>query len=319
MYHPSTRLLTILELLQARGRMSGLDLAKRLEVSPRSIRRYIAMLQDMGIPIEGERGRYGQYRLRPGYKLPPLMFDDEEVLAVTAGLLLVQRSGGLVESATAERALAKLDRVLPTPLRDQVTALQETLVLEVRPTSSSPVSYRLRVVTQGVQRHQRLWLKYLGLQGGVSERELDPYGVAQHSGFWYTVGYCHLRQALRAFRLDRIEAVQLLDITFEPPTHFDVLSYIQESFAHIPAAFSAEVLLKTTLDEARRATYPNLVTLEPTAAGIMMRCTTDNLSWLARVVAGFEFAWEVQTPAELTNALEAHAATILKQLGRLGS
>ena len=83
MYHPSTRLLTILELLQARGRMSGPELATRLEVSPRSVRRYVAMLQDMGIPIEGERGWYGQYRLRPGYKLPPLMFGDDEALAVT--------------------------------------------------------------------------------------------------------------------------------------------------------------------------------------------------------------------------------------------
>ena len=113
MYNPSTRLLTILELLQARGRMSGPELAARLEVSPRSVRRYVTMLQDMGIPVEGERGRFGQYRLRAGYKLPPLMFTDDEALAVVVGIEAARRSGLTGDGAAADTATSKVRRSLP--------------------------------------------------------------------------------------------------------------------------------------------------------------------------------------------------------------
>ena len=315
MYHPSTRLLTILELLQARGRMSGPELAGRLEVSPRSVRRYITMLQDMGIPIEGERGRYGQYRLRPGYKLPPLMFDDDEVIAVTAGLLLVRRSGGLVEPSTAERTLAKLNRVLPEGLREQVTALQETLVLDVPPGQTLPSSEQLAVLSQGVKARRRVWLRYLDEQGRTTERDFDPYGVVQLSGRWYAAGHCYLRQALRVFRLDRIDEVRLLEPSFRLPKGFDAHAYISRSVAMVPLAYSAEVLLKTSLAVAQNELYPNFVTLDDTPKGVVLRCTTDNLKWLARLIASFSFAWEVRAPPELEVALREHAVGILEQLG----
>jgi len=93
MYHPTTRVLTVLELLQSHRQMSGPKLAERLEVDVRSVRRYILMLQELGIPIEGERGRYGNYRLRRGFKMPPLMFTEEEALALTLGLLAAKRVG----------------------------------------------------------------------------------------------------------------------------------------------------------------------------------------------------------------------------------
>ena len=316
MYHPSTRLLTILELLQARGRMSGPDLATRLEVSPRSVRRYVAMLQDMGIPIEGERGRYGQYRLRPGYKLPPLMFDDDEALAVTAGLLLIQRSGGLVESSTTERTLAKLNRVLPERLREQVTALQETLVLDTPPKQALPGSEQLTILSQGARARRQVWLRYLDEQGSATERDFDPYGVVQRGGRWYTAGYCHLRQGLRVFRIDRIGEVRLLEPSFRPPEGFDVPSYVSRSVAMVPLAYSAEVVLKTSLRVAQSELYPNFVTLDDTPEGVIMRCTTDSLRWLARLVASFSFAWEVRGPPELEVALREHAAGILEQLGK---
>ncbi len=88
MYHPTTRVLTVLELLQSRQQLSGAELASRLEVDRRTVRRYVTMLQDLGIPVEGERGRHGGYRLRPGFKLPPLMFTEDEALALTLGLLV---------------------------------------------------------------------------------------------------------------------------------------------------------------------------------------------------------------------------------------
>src|SRR6266852_223212 len=127
MYHPTTRVLTVLELLQSHWQMSGPKLAERLEVDIRSVRRYITMLQELGIPIEAERGRYGTYRLRPGYKLPPLMFTEDEALAMTLGLLAARRLGLAVAAPAIEGALAKVDRVLPATLRERVQAVQEML------------------------------------------------------------------------------------------------------------------------------------------------------------------------------------------------
>jgi len=114
MYYPATRLLTVLELLQSRQRISGPELATRLEVDTRTVRRYIMMLQDLGVPVEAERGRYGSYRLRPGFKLPPLMFTDDEALALTLGLLAARKMGLTVAAPAVEGALAKIERVLPT-------------------------------------------------------------------------------------------------------------------------------------------------------------------------------------------------------------
>src|SRR6267154_2591198 len=131
MYHPTTRVLTVLELLQAHRQMSGPKLAERLEVDVRSVRRYIVMLQDLGIPIEAERGRYGTYRLLRGFKMPPMMFTEDEALALTLGLLAARRLGMTIAAPAVEGALAKIDRVLPESLRERVQALQETLVLDV--------------------------------------------------------------------------------------------------------------------------------------------------------------------------------------------
>ena len=138
MYHPTTRVLTVLELLQAHRQMSGPRLAERLEVDVRSVRRYITMLQDLGIPIEAERGRYGNYRLMRGFKLPPLMLTEDEALALTLGLLVAKRLGLTIAAPAVEGALAKIDRVLPEALRERVQAVQETLVLD----SISTDSYR---------------------------------------------------------------------------------------------------------------------------------------------------------------------------------
>src|SRR6476661_8459132 len=113
MYHPTTRVLAVLELLQSHRSLTGAALSERLEIDRRSVRRYIAMLQDMGIPIETQRGPHGGYRLRPGFKLPPLMFTEDEALAITLGLLAARRFGLTADALGIEGALAKVDRALP--------------------------------------------------------------------------------------------------------------------------------------------------------------------------------------------------------------
>src|SRR5260370_17118603 len=123
MYFPSTRVLTILELLQSRQQLSGPELAQRLEVNARTVRRYITMLQDLGFPVEAVRGRHGSYRLRPGFKLPPLIFTEDEALPLTLQLLVARQLVLTAAAPAVEAALAKIERVLPLALREQVQAL----------------------------------------------------------------------------------------------------------------------------------------------------------------------------------------------------
>ena len=128
-------------------------------------------------------------------------------------------------------------------------------------------------------------------------------------------GYCHLRQDLRVFRLDRIAEVRVLEPTFEPPEDLDVPAYVSHAVAMAPMTYTVEVLLKTSLTEAQRELYPNFVTLTPDTEGVILHCTTDNLAWMARVLAGLSFGWKVREPSELEKALREHATGILDQLG----
>src|SRR5918992_854692 len=128
----------MLELLQARGRMTGGELARRLEVGERTVRRYVAMLKEMGVPVEAERGRYGAYVLRPGFKLPPMMFTDEEALALALGLLSARRLGFSGVAPAVDGALAKVERVMPEALRGRVRMLEETVTLAVAPPATPP-------------------------------------------------------------------------------------------------------------------------------------------------------------------------------------
>jgi predicted DNA-binding transcriptional regulator YafY len=141
MYSPTTRLLTILELLQSHHQMSGSQLASRLEISKRTVRRYIVMLQDMGIPIEAERGPEGAYYLGRGYKLPPLMFNNTEAIALVLGLLVIDAFELPVEIAAIEGALAKIERVMPETLLDQVRALQAAITFSASPPPRSVAAW----------------------------------------------------------------------------------------------------------------------------------------------------------------------------------
>ena len=125
MSHPTTRVLAMLELLQARRQLSGAELAAGLGVDQRTVRRYALRLADLGIPVTAERGRYGGYRLLPGSRLPPLMLTDDEAAAVVIGLLAAERLGQPVVGIST--ALAKIQRVLPATLSERVAALRQTL------------------------------------------------------------------------------------------------------------------------------------------------------------------------------------------------
>lgn len=304
MYFPATRVLTVLELLQSHHQISGPELASRLEVDARTVRRYITMLQDLGVPVESGRGRYGSYRLRPGFKLPPMMFTDDEALALTLGLLAARKMGLTAAAPAVEGALAKIERVLPEILKERVRALQETLILDVREAVTSNLLNKIvSTISEAAQKRRAVWLHYQSYNGEITERMLDPYGLVYRSKFWYTVGYCHLREELRTFRLDRIQDIEMRTENFTRPEGFDCLTYVIQSIPKTPASWFVDVLLKTTLEEAQKMVSPALALLEQEAEGVAFRCYVDHLEWIAYILVGLHCDMVIREPHELQAAM----------------
>ncbi len=305
MYSPTTRLLTVLALLQSYKRMSGSEIARRLEVDPRTVRRYIVMLQDMGIPVEAERGPYGNYQLQRGYKLPPLMFTDTEAIALTLGLLAIRIYRFPVDVAAVEGALAKTERVMPEKLLYQARALQEAITFNVVPTSFQVDSADVVLLSSAVKQRQTVHLSYEAWGGSVTERDFDPYGIVFHDGYWYTSGYCHLRRDLRTFRLDRIMALESREGTFERPDSFDALTHVLQSLVTMPGADQVEALLRTTLEQAQQEISPGMATLEETDGGVIFRRAATQLEWIACFLMLRPYPVEVRGPESLRQLLRA--------------
>jgi predicted DNA-binding transcriptional regulator YafY len=301
----------MLELLQSRGRLTGVELATRLEVDQRTVRRYVAMLQELGIPVASERGRYGGYQLRPGFKLPPLMLTDDEALAVTLGLLAGRRLGLGATALATEGALAKLERVLPLEIQARVRAVQDSLFFTQTPPRDARVEQPVLVaVCEAARQAQPVWLRYRAWRGEETERLFDPYGVVFHTGRWYAVGWDHLRDAVRVFRLDRVLAADPRDGTFVPPADFDSVAAVVSSLARVPYAWSVEVLLDLPLEEAQRRVPLGLATLEQTPRGVTLRTNAERLDGMARVLVSLGCSFVVRQPPELLDALRRLALEV---------
>ncbi len=313
-YRPTARVLSVLEMLQASGQLSGHDLAARLEVDVRTVRRYITTLQDMGIPVEAEIGRYGGYALRPGFKLPPLMFNDDEVVVLVFGLLMARQSGLAEAGMAVESALVKIERVLPVALRERLRALQEIVWLDDDIDDILVEADFVSSLSLASQQQRQVRLQYLS-PNDTTERVFDPYNVIYHSGHWYTVGYCHLRQDMRTFRLDRVETVTLLDTNFTPPPAFDALGYMLDSFLAIPDRWDIEVLLDMPLDEARRKIPRSLASLKPDGEHVRLRASMPDLDEFARTLIVLGCPLAIVQPPELREAF-AKLAEELKQIAQ---
>lgn len=310
MYNPATRVLTVLELLQSHDHLDGAELARRLEVDRRSVRRYIVMLQDMGIPVEGLRGVEGGYRLRPGFKLPPLMLTEDEAVAVTLGLLSAQRLGAGIAPAAVDGALTKIGRVLPRALRERIGALRAALALEPATDLSPPDGRLLVELSAAAAQEHSVRVQYRAESGNETDRIIDPYGVAYRQHYWYVAGHCHLRRAVRLFRVDRILRAQPTELTFQRPPDFDCLAFATRSIATQPGRWQFEVLLELSLDEARRRVPGGYGLLEPEKGGVLLRGEFDDLDELSRFLVQLDCRFSVRGPEELRDALRRLAAEI---------
>jgi predicted DNA-binding transcriptional regulator YafY len=310
-YSPATRLLALLDLLQSRPRLSAEQLAEALQVNTRSARRYITMLQDMGIPVEARRGRYGGYTLRPGYKLPPLMLTDDEALAITLGLLAAPRLGLAEMQVATTGALAKLERVLPLQTRERMQAIRDAVALDAPREREAPTRFEhVALCSAAARQGRRLQMTYRSGDGAQTERLLDCYGVVYHDERWYAIGFCHLRQQLRVFRLDRVVEITVRDERFSRPSGFDCLAYAITAFAAMPDTWLVQALLDLPFAEACRKTPPDFATLEETPDGTLLRAYDATLDHAARFLIGLGCPFQVVGPPELLDTLARLASDI---------
>ncbi|HEX8615871.1 MAG TPA: YafY family protein [Telluria sp.] len=317
MYHPTTRVLAVLELLQTHGRLSGAEMSARLAVDPRTLRRYIVTLEEMGIPITTERGRHGGYALMAGFKLPPMMFTNDEALALAIGLLAA-RSLGFAEAAPAvASAQAKLERIMPANLKRRVRAIDETVRLDMIRAVAPQDNDALVTLSSAALAQQRVCLRYRAPDGQETERDFDAYGLAFRAGCWYVIGMCHLRAGMRSFRLDRVLKVEPRPVSFARPPGFDALGYLTVSMASMPREHPVEIVLLTDLKTASAHFFAAFGVLEQIDGGVLLRCSTDHIDWFAGHLASLPFDVEVRAPDLLRASLAKLAERLLRMAGGL--
>jgi predicted DNA-binding transcriptional regulator YafY len=302
MYHPTGRALTVLELLQSRPSITGPELAERLEMDVRTVRRYITILQDIGIPIEGTIGRHGGYRLRPGFKLPPLMFTEEEATAVTLGLLGTSWLEIGLSSASVEGALAKVARVLPARGRAPLDAISAHMILSPHIREARPSAALLISLGEAIQQRQRLRIEYQSSQDQFTQRTVEPYAIAGWWGRWYLVAFCCLRHDYRLFRLDRMQRAQTLEETFAPDLAFDCQAYAVAQLGTSTEGWQIEVAFQSTFTAVQQKIPTSYGALTVTPEGVVFRCQTDDLLYMARYLIGLDLPFIIQQPPELRDA-----------------
>jgi predicted DNA-binding transcriptional regulator YafY len=312
MYHPTTRLLTILELLQAHPMLSGEELARRLEVEPRSVRRYITMLQDMGMPIVVARGPGGGYQLRPGFKLPPLMFSEEEATALVLGLLGTSWLELGQPALSVAGALAKVLRVLPVRARERLSAVATQLVLSPGQHENRPAASVLIELSDAIQRRERLEIAYRSHGDVVTRRTVEPYAVAGWWGRWYLVAYCCLRQGYRLFRLDRVQELRGLGESFTPDAAFEVETHLREQLGRRTARWHIVVEFQAALYTVQQQVPASYGAMEEIAGGARFETWHGDLGDFARFLVTRNLPFVVREPPELRVELLRMAAAITR-------
>ncbi|MFI7641361.1 helix-turn-helix transcriptional regulator [Nonomuraea sp. NPDC049400] len=318
MLETSARLLRLLSLLQSRMDWTGAELAERLEVGLRTVRRDIDRLRELGYPVNATPGVAGGYRLGVGAALPPLLLDDEEAVAVAISLRTAATGSvaGLGEGAL--RALAKLQQVLPSRLRHRVSAFQEATV-PLAGAAAPPVSADvLTGLAAACRDHRRLRLRYRG-RDGVATREVEPHRLVHTPRRWYLLAWDVAKEDWRTFRVDRVEGPlgeQGARFTPRPVPEQDAATYVSRAITSAPYRYQARILFHAPLEAVAPRTSPGAGRLEAVDAGTCLFLAGSNsldelAIWIA--VKGFDF--EVLDPPELVPVLRE----ISERLGRAAS
>jgi predicted DNA-binding transcriptional regulator YafY len=306
MSETSSRLLELLSLLQGRRDWPGNELADRLEVSGRTIRRDVDRLRRLGYPVESLTGPAGGYRFHAGSAMPPLLLDDEEAMAIAIGLRTATRASVTGIEETALRALVKLEQVLPAHLRRRLGALSSaTFTLPVGGPTVDP--QYLTVIAAARRDHECLRFAYRSRDGSETRRDVEPHAIVNYGRRWYLVAWDRGREDWRTFRVDRLLKPASTAVRFTPrklPTG-DAAAFVKRQIAERPNRFEARVVLHCAADEMKARMPAYWGRFEPIDEHTCEYATgDDDLRWLALRVAMLGVDFEVVEPPELIEHLQ---------------
>lgn len=316
MPRPTARVLLMLEILQSGGVHRVAELAERLDVDERTVRRYVSHLLAIDIPVESLRGSHGGYRLAPGFRMPPLMLTEDEALAAVLALSLAPTAGP-AQAGTAratDSVLAKLRLAMPSALARRIDALLEsttftTTAATARVASELPETATLLSFAEAARAENPVAFRYEDRGGRRSQRVLMPFGIVAHSGRWYVTGSDSLSNETRTFRLDRVAFPRVLPEVFSVPADFDAASVVRAAAAATPWRHKVAVLVEGDIDEVSSAIPNGIATVEPaTRPGwVSVRFRAENLDWVPGMLLRLERPFLVEAPAELRALLSTIA------------
>lgn len=317
MSETSSRLLELLALLQARRDWPGAELAERLGVSERTIRRDVGRLRDLGYPVDSVRGPAGRYTLRAGTAMPPLLVDEDEAIAIAVGLGTAARVSVSGIEETAVRALVKLEQVLPAHLRRRVGALGRATIA---PPGDGPLvdPRHLTAIAAACRDSECLRFAYTSRAGAETRREVEPHSLVNRGRRWYLVAYDRRREDWRTFRVDRLAGPAATGVGFSPRElpAADASAYVAQSISEAPSRYQARVTVHAPAEEMARRAPPHWGRFEPIdAERCEYRPGDDDLRWLALRIAMLDVDFEVHEPPELIDHLSTLADRLRNATG----
>ncbi len=321
MLSSSSRLLRLLSLLQTRSHWAGPELAGRLEVHPRTLRRDIDRLRQLGYPVHASSGAAGGYAFRAGQSLPPLLLDDEEALAVAIALQIAAAGtvSGVEESSL--RALVKLEQVMPTRLRRRTNALRSAIlpVQRIGPTIDAGVLATLATLATACRDQLRLSFHYRDLHGKASVRTVEPHALVHTGNHWYLVAWDPARDDWRTFRIDRVEGAPRTGAHFAPRAApaGDLRAYVSGALAGVRQGDQARVVLHRPREVMVRTIPPTAATLEPIDdARCLMLCGAGQLDSLVYWLMALDVDFDVLEPPALRQRLRLASERVARSLSR---
>jgi predicted DNA-binding transcriptional regulator YafY len=311
----ATRLLSLILMLQSRPSWKAAELADELNVSERTVHRYMGMIEEMGIPIYSERGPYGGFSLLRGYKLPPLIFTAEEATVLYMGANLVRETWGQTYRDAVTAVTAKLDNVLPDELRQEVARAQRSLVVAGWTSRDyAPWQATIHSLRQCIVEGRCTRLVYRGLARRLeTERVVEPYALTLQWGTWYLVGYCRLRMDLRTFRVDRIQEVAPVDDCFAVPRDFDLQEYIDRTM-RLELPYSVRVQLAPSCSADVKEAHSHWMEFTDHADGsVTAQFSVADFGWVSGWVLSYGAAAKVLEPPDLIDRVRAAAEGALQR------
>lgn len=313
MYSPTTRLLTVLELLQSYWTLSGAELAGRLDVDERTVRRYIDRLRDMGLRIEADRGRGGGYTLQRGDRVPPLVFSATEMTAVFVGLLAARGLDVPLDPAAVEGAIARIERVLPDELLERARGIQRAVRFTpgwYRRGHGRDTARALEILEQATADEGVVHIRHSRAGRAPTERDIEPFGIVWHDGFWYVPAWCRMREAIRTFRVDRISEIRPTSGTRSQQAPADPLQLVLDSLSRSDDAEGVvSVSLRCSEEEARDILSGLTGTFSVETEGwCRFRGTAGSLPWLAIELLDADCPVRVHEPEELRRTFQRLAS-----------